>query len=110
MMARRKVYDPFLFIELTVNGHMYLDTLTKFLMPRLEEDLPHIFQKDGTPLHFHQYVRDHLNDTLIGRWINRAENHDFPFTFWPLRSPDLILCDLFLWRYVKDIVYVLPLL
>jgi hypothetical protein len=28
---------------------------------------------------------------------------------WPHRSADAIPCDLFLWRYVKDQVYVPPL-
>ena len=28
---------------------------------------------------------------------------------WPATSPDLTLCDFFLWEYVKDNVYVPPL-
>ncbi|KAJ4445793.1 hypothetical protein ANN_12478 [Periplaneta americana] len=28
---------------------------------------------------------------------------------WPPRSPDLTSCDFFLWRYIKDSVYVPPL-
>jgi hypothetical protein len=28
---------------------------------------------------------------------------------WPLHSPDTTPCDFFLWRYVKDQVYVPPL-
>ena len=27
---------------------------------------------------------------------------------WPPRSPDLTLCDFFLWGFVKDTVFVLP--
>jgi hypothetical protein len=34
---------------------------------------------------------------------------DLSFHTWPPRSPDLILYDFFLWRYVKDVVYVPPL-
>jgi hypothetical protein len=28
---------------------------------------------------------------------------------WPPRSPDLTPCDFFLWRYIKDSVFVPPL-
>ena len=28
---------------------------------------------------------------------------------WPPRSPDMTPCDFFLWRYVKECVYVPPL-
>jgi len=31
------------------------------------------------------------------------------FCKWPPRSPDLTVCDFFLWGYVKDRVYVPPL-
>ena len=30
-------------------------------------------------------------------------------TCWPPRSPDLTLCDFFLWEYIKDRVFVPPL-
>jgi hypothetical protein len=30
-------------------------------------------------------------------------------TCWPSRSPDLTACDFFLWRYIKDRVFVPPL-
>ena len=32
-----------------------------------------------------------------------------PFCTWPPRSPDLTVCDFFLWSFVKDNVYVPPL-
>jgi len=39
----------------------------------------------------------------------RAGENDQVFCKWPTRSPDLTVCDFFLWGYVKDRVYVPPL-
>ncbi|KAJ4449811.1 hypothetical protein ANN_01217 [Periplaneta americana] len=41
--------------------------------------------------------------------IGRMGNADLALQFWPPRSPDLTVCDFFLWGYVKDAVYVPPL-
>jgi hypothetical protein len=38
-----------------------------------------------------------------GRWIGR----DGPIA-WPMRSPDIMQLDFFLWRHVKDILYMTP--
>ena len=38
--------------------------------------------------------------TFPGRWISGCGPFD-----WPARSPDLTPCDLFLWEYLKDIVF-----
>jgi len=43
------------------------------------------------------------------RRSGRAGQNDQVFCKWPLRSPDLTVCDFFLWGYVKDRVYVPPL-
>ncbi|GBN05744.1 hypothetical protein AVEN_46340-1 [Araneus ventricosus] len=45
-------------------------------------------------------------EKLPHRWIGRAGLDDVPLLPWPPRSPDLTLCDFFLWGYVKDKVYV----
>lgn len=109
-ISRHKVYGPFFFAERTVTGHTYLDMLTEWLMPQLEEDLPNaIFQQDGAPPHYHHHVRKHLNDTRPGCWIGRTGNQDLAMLTWPPRSPDLTACDFFLWGFVKDVVYVPPL-
>ena len=39
----------------------------------------------------------------------RAGQNYQVFCKWPPRSPDLTVCDFFLWGYVKDRVYVPPL-
>ena len=46
---------------------------------------------------------------LPGRWIGLASGNDHPLMLWPPRSPDITPCDLFLWGYVKDRVFVPPL-
>ena len=39
----------------------------------------------------------------------RASQDDSPLLPWPPRSPDLTPRDFFLWGYVKDHVFVLPM-
>ncbi|PNF14455.1 hypothetical protein B7P43_G01713 [Cryptotermes secundus] len=59
--------------------------------------------------HFHRNVRVFLNCVLPQCWIGQAaatgDNNHLP---WPPCSPDLTLCDLFLWGFVKDSLYVPP--
>ena len=59
--------------------------------------------------HWSLNVRAFLNTNLPNRWIGRAGQHDQVFCKWPPRSPDLTVCDFFLWGYVKDKVYIPPL-
>lgn len=71
---------------------MYLDTLTLWLLPQLEEDSnDFIFQQDGAPPHFHITIRNHLNAHHTQRWIGRAGANDVVCCRWPSRSPDLTL-------------------
>jgi len=105
-----KVYAPFFFVEPTVNGINYLDTLQLWLMPQLQEDgKDFIFQKEGAPPHFHFDVCAHHNANLPGRWIGLASHSDSPLLTWPLQSLDLTPCNVFLWGYIKDRVYVPPM-
>ena len=59
-----------------------------------------IFQQDGTCAHYGRVVREWLNEKFGKRWISRRG-----FIKWPLRSPDLSPCNLFLWGVLKDRVY-----
>ncbi|KAJ4431025.1 hypothetical protein ANN_19618 [Periplaneta americana] len=103
----RKLVDA---TENTVTGMSYLDMLTEWLFPQLEEEgNEFLFQQDGAPPHWHLDVRNVLNQQLAGRWIGRAGNQDV-LCNWPLRSPDLIVCDFFLWGQIKNLVYIPPLL
>ena len=56
-------------------------------------------------LHWHLAVRTFLNVHLPNRWIGRAGQKDQVFCKWPPRSPDLTVCDFFLWGYVKDSLF-----
>jgi hypothetical protein len=47
-MSREKLHGPFFFIESTLTGIIYLDTLREWLMPQLQEDIPDlIYKQDG---------------------------------------------------------------
>jgi len=48
----------------------------------------------------------------LRRWhrrIGNTEPKDLALHSWSPRSPDMTPCDFFLWRYVKERVYVPPL-
>jgi hypothetical protein len=109
-LSQTKVYGPFFFDENTVTGETNLAMLQKWLLPQINKDSgDFIFQQDGAPPHWHRDVRHFLNQSIPQRWIDHIENEDLTLLFWPPRSPDLTPCDFFLWRFVKEAVY-LPLL
>lgn len=109
-VSREKVYGPFFFVENTVTGITYLDMLENYLFPQLETDSnDFIYQQDGAPPHWHLEVREFLNQRIPGRWIGRTGQNDAALHYWPPRSPDLTVCDFFLWGFIKDSVYVPPL-
>lgn len=109
-VTKTKVYGPFFFAEKTVTGVAYLDMLEHWLFPQLGEDLEgFVFQQDGAPPHWHCEVRNFLNEKLPQRWIGRCNDNDLTLLKWPPRSPDLTVCDFFLWGYVKDKVYEPPM-
>ena len=66
-------------------------------------------QQDWAPPHWHLAVRTFLNEHLPNRRIGRTGQNDQVFRKWPPRSPNLTVCDFFLWGYVKGRVYVPPL-
>ena len=89
----------------------YRRNLQNWLMPQLadEELQGYNYQQDGAPPHWHKEVRLYLNAHLLGRWVGDVADTDNTFCTWPPRSPDLTVCDFFLWGFVKDNVYVPPL-
>lgn len=88
----------------TVNGERYLAMLETQFWPALTA-LPnyhrYVFQHDGAPPHWSRAVRDWLDEHFPNRWIGRRGN----YLEWPPRSPDLTVCDFFLWGYIKNKVY-----
>ena len=96
-----KIIGPLFFAEKSITAQIYLDNLTEYLSPQLEQYQPQvIFQQDGAPPHWGLEVCQFLNETFPDRWIGR----DGPIP-WPPRSPDITPLNFFLWGYVKDIVY-----
>jgi hypothetical protein len=88
------VYSPFIFMETTITGIVYLDMLQQFLIPQLDEDDKEgriHFRQDGVPPHYLEQVREYLSTSFPGRWIGRAA----PISWLP-RSSDLTPLDLFL--------------
>ena len=96
-----KITGSFFFAEKSITAQIYLDLLTEYVSPQLEQYQPLvIFQQDGAPPHWGLAVRQLLNDTFPEKWIGR----DGPISWLPC-SPDITPLDFFLWGYVKDIVY-----
>lgn len=60
-------------------------------------------QMDGAPAHFGRGVREWCDLEFPDRWIGRGG----PIA-WPPRSPDLTVCDFFLWGHIKCLVYATP--
>ena len=110
-ISKKCVYGPFFFEGTTVNSEAYLAMLQNWLLELLFEGerADFIFQQDGAPPHWSLNVRQYLKATLQDKWIGRAGNDDCVLLHWPLRSPDLTLCDFFLWGNVKGLVYFPPL-
>ena len=95
-----KIIGPFFLAEKSITAQIYLDVLTEYMSPQLEQYQPQvIFQKDGAPSHWGLEIRQFLNETFPNRWIGRDG-----FIPWPPHSPDITPLDFFLWGYVKDIV------
>lgn len=104
-IAYDTLIGPFFFHEQTVTGNVYLDMLENYAYPQLEAFQPNvIFQQDGAPPHWTLFVRESLDETFPDSWIGRGG----PIR-WPPRSPDITPCDFFVWGFVKDQVYNLPI-
>jgi hypothetical protein len=103
-LIKERVYGPFLFMETTITGIVYLDMLQQFLFPQLEEDDQEgriHFQQGGAPPHCLGEVREYLSTRFPGRWIGRTS----PIA-WAPRSQELTHLEFFLWWFVKDQVFV----
>ncbi|XP_030752392.1 uncharacterized protein LOC115879638 [Sitophilus oryzae] len=87
------VYHDFLSQSL----HIYLDDIP------LEVRKNQWFQHDGAQPHQSNFVREWLNEHFFGRWIGQGGP-----VLWPPRSPDINPCDFFLWGYIKQTVYSVP--
>lgn len=102
------VIGPY-FIEGNVNGDEYLNFIEEELDRLLDQVLDEeereamYFQQDGHPAHRTRAVVEALERKFPRRWIGLGGPWE-----WPPRSPDLTLCDCFLWGYMKEKVYEEP--
>ena len=93
------------FFEGTVGKDSYKRCLEEFAIPGIQACVGARFnrtwfQQDGAPGHTAIRVRELLRETFGTRTIGKFLSND-----WPARSPDLNVCDYFLWSYIKDIVF-----
>ena len=95
-------------ITRNLNGKIYLEILNAIIIPHLQDEFGDRFNRlwwaqDRAPAHRRINVRDRLNDAFNNRVF--ALEHE---TKWPPRSPDLTICDFFLWGYIKNKVFTTP--
>ena len=80
--------------------------LHDFLIPRLQ-GLPvkknTYFQHDGATSHTAKIAMNILRPLLPGHLISRYGD-----IAWPARSPDLSVCDFYLWGHLKSVLYSAP--
>lgn len=83
-----------------MNGERYCELLQRKVVPFFTRNRSMIFQQDGAPPHYYRPAREILDKELPGRWIGRRGP-----TEWPARSPDLTVCDFWLWSELREHVY-----
>ena len=94
-----RVFGPYYF-EDNVNQHNYLDMIKNYFWPKIlrtAEYEKYYFQQDGAKPHTANSVQTWLNGKFDSKFINK--------NMWPVRSPDLNVCDFFLWGHLKQLVY-----
>ena len=100
------VWGPYFFEErgatVTITTDSYIEMLRHFLEPKLRElQNPDVwFQQDGATAHTATRSKDVLRKMFPGHLISLRGD-----VGWPARSPDLALCDFFLWGYLKSKVF-----
>ena len=100
-----RVIGPY-FFEKTVSGKTFKDMLMDYAIPCMQQYPEYTnvqFLLDGCPAHWSVIVREVLNKEFSGDkgWIGRSGNT----VQWCAYSPDLNVCDSFLWRYITNYVY-----
>lgn len=104
------VIGPYFFEEdgvtVTVNSERYVAMLQNYLQPRMEEIIENEglgvvwFQQDGATAHTARISLNILRHMFPGRLVSLRGDLG-----WPARSPDLSMCDFFLWGHLKERVF-----
>ena len=88
---------------MTVTSDRYFEMLQSFVAPALN-NFPQLqeawFQQDGATSHTARQSMAAVRELFCNHVTSRF--CDIP---WPPRSPDLSVCDFFLWGYLKNRVY-----
>ena len=92
-------------LETTMNSEHYKRILQTHVIPLLKQHRHKrkFYQQHGAPPHFAIVVRQLLDNQLNNRWIGRGGSIQ-----WPPRSPDLSVCDFWLWGYIRNELYKPP--
>ena len=61
------------------------------------------WQQDGAPSHTSNQAIRYLQGQFPGKLISKRGDHN-----WPARSPDLAICDFFLWGFLKQYIWEKP--
>jgi len=99
-----KLIEPSVF-DNNLTGNMY-EVFLRNELPGLLEDIPLMtrsqmyFQHDGAPPHYTWCVKEYLNESFPNRWLGCGGP-----VAWPLRLPDRIPLDYYLWGHMKTLVY-----
>ena len=102
-VSRNQVVGLYCFDSSTVTGSSYLNMLSNYFLPMLPNLLNNVsFQQDGAPPHYDRRVVRLLNENLSSAWIGRG----VPLT--GLQGTWFHALGLFLWGYVKDLVFRTP--
>lgn len=65
-----------------------------------------IWQQDGAPLHWHNNVRNWLNIPVPNPRISHKGFNDIACFAMASTFTDFMLCDFYIWGFIKDRVYV----
>lgn len=98
-----------IFLDSTITGTIYkTQIIDEFMATAMGSDMVenYWFQQDGALPHRTQEVFDTISEYFGDRIIGLgAESATGGVIDWPSNSPDLNVCDTFLWGYLKDRVY-----
>lgn len=103
------VFRPIFFASI-VKADAYEEVLGKSFYPQIRvlgmNTGGYWFIQDGAPLHQTGKVFDTINNVFGAQVIDYQYQNNHPGTLhWPSYSPDIILCNFYLWGHMKDIVY-----
>ena len=107
-VSSHEIIGPYVFenearITITVTSDRYVEMLQSFVAPALT-NFPQLheawFQQDCATSHTARQSMAAVRELFGTRVVSRFG--DIP---WPPRSPDLSVCEFFLWGYLKNRVY-----